>query len=232
MTARNEEILEQLIKAQRAIIFVLSSLAETRDPETGGHIKRIQEYSVLIAQVLRLTKDKEEINDLFIRNIYDCSVLHDIGKVGIPDAILQKQGPLTDEEYSTMKLHTVIGYNTLREAVSEIKDSPFVSMALDIILHHHENWDGSGYPAGLSKEEIPLCSRIVAFADYYDALVSKRPYKEAFTSQEAKEIILLNKHKFDPTIIDVFLENEEEFERIREDFSDIPPPVPNIRIEK
>lgn len=232
MTERDNELLEQLIKAQRAIIFVLSSLAETRDPETGGHIKRIQEYSVLLAQALRLTKDRKDIDDLFIRNIYDCSVLHDIGKVGIPDSILQKKGPLTTEEYEMMKLHTMIGYCTLQDAVAEIQDSPFVSMALDIILYHHENWDGSGYPLRLDGKKIPLCARIVAFADYYDALVSKRPYKEAFTPQEAKESILSNKHKFDPIILEVFLENEEEFERIREDFSDMLPPVPNIRIEK
>jgi len=207
---------EQLIKTQRAIIFALSSLSEIRDYGTGAHLKRIQEYSVLLVQLLR--EGSRRITDDYIRNIYDASVLHDIGKVGIEDSILLKNSSLTSKEFAVMKKHPVMGYKIFKGVTNEIGTNGLIKMALEIILYHHENWDGSGYPNGLSKSKIPLSARIVTIGDCYDALTSKRPYKKAFPHDTAIQIMKSNSNKFDPKIFSIFIENEEEFRKIREEF--------------
>lgn len=207
---------KKIIKTQRVIIFALSSLSEIRDHGTGIHLKRIQGYSVLLAQLLR--QHNRKINDNYIRNIYDASVLHDIGKVGIEDSILLKNRRLTIKEFEVMKEHPEIGYKIFKSVTKEIGTDGLIKLALEIILYHHENWDGSGYPRGLSKNRIPLSARIVMIGDCYDALTSERPYKEAFSHEKAISIMKEDSHKFDPRIFRIFLENEDEFRKIREEF--------------
>lgn len=211
---------EEVLKTQRTTIFALSSLADARDTETGDHLERIRNYSVLLMQLYKYKEDHMEISDRLLRDLYDSSVLHDIGKVGIPDYILLKKSSLTDEEFEIMKRHTIIGYDALRNASGDMGTDFFLNMAMDIILYHHERWDGNGYPKRLRGEDIPLCARIVAIVDVYDALTSKRPYKEAYSHERAIEIMKQEDGKFDPTLIKLFLENADQFNRIRMKFSE------------
>lgn len=211
---------EEVLKTQRATIFALSSLADARDSETGDHLERIRNYSVLLMQLYRLDEDHPEINARLLRDLYDSSVLHDIGKVGIPDYILLKKGSLTVEEFDVMKKHPVIGYDALRNASVDLGSDFFLNMAMDIILYHHERWDGGGYPYGLKGEDIPLSARIVSIADVYDALTSRRPYKEAFTHEKAIDIMSKEEGKYDPELFNLFLKNAEKFNKIRIEFSE------------
>ena len=152
--------------------------------------------------------------------IYLTSPLHDIGKVGVPDAVLLKPGRLSNDEFEIMKTHAALGAETLDAALKRYPSARFLKIARDIAATHHERWDGTGYPAGLSGSQIPLCGRIVSLADVYDALASKRSYKNAFSHQVARSIILegSNTH-FDPDVVDAFLQIEHEFLSIRERFS-------------
>jgi putative two-component system response regulator len=211
---------EEVLKTQRATIFALSSLADARDSETGDHLERIRNYSVLLMQLYRLDEDHPEINSRLLRDLYDSSVLHDIGKVGIPDYILLKKGSLTVEEFDIMKRHPVIGYDAIRNASVDLGSDFFLNMAMDIILYHHERWDGGGYPYGLKGEDIPLSARIVSIADVYDALTSRRPYKEAFTHEKAIDIMSKEEGKYDPELFNLFLKNAEKFNKIRIEFSE------------
>lgn len=204
------------------IIFSLAKLAESRDPETGAHLERMRDYCRIIAQHL---SDHDKYHDYvdgeYVQTIYLTSPLHDIGKVGIPDCVLLKPGRLTDREFGVMKHHTIIGGETLTAAAREHPEARFLRMARDIALSHHEQFDGSGYPYGLAGEEIPLSGRIVALADVYDALTTKRVYKSAFSHDVARSIILEGKGvHFDPDIVDGFVQNEEEFLAIRQRFAD------------
>ncbi len=210
----------QVIKTQKTTIFALSRLAETRDPETGNHLDRMRSYSVLLAQMLKYIGNHTEITNQYLRDLYDSSILHDIGKVGIPDVILLKDGFLSDNEYQTMKKHTVIGYESLKMASRDLGEDSFLNMAMDITLFHHERWDGKGYPYGLEKDEIPLAARIVAIADIYDALTSKRPYKEAYSSEKSFDIMKKEYYRFDPEIFEIFCDNYDEFNKIRTQLSD------------
>lgn len=207
---------EKIIKTQRAIILALSSLSEIRDRGTGAHLRRIQEYSVLLAQLLR--QGNKKINSEYIRNIYDASVLHDIGKVGVEDAILLKNRSLTEKEFKVMQEHPVIGHKIFKSVTKEIGTNTLIKLALEIILYHHENWDGSGYSEGLLGKKIPLSARIVTIGDCYDALTSERPYKKAFSHEQSIDIMKNNSFKFDPIIFRIFIENEDEFRKIREEF--------------
>ncbi len=216
VSARTEEVL----KTQRTTIFALSSLADARDTETGDHLERIRNYSVFLMQLYKYDGDHPELNARLLRDLYDSSVLHDIGKVGIPDEILLKKGSLTIEEFEIMKSHTAIGYEALKKASGDQGTDYFLSMAMDIILFHHERWDGKGYPSGLKGEEIPLTARIVSIADVYDALTSKRPYKEAFSHEKAIEIMKEEDGKYDPVLFNLFIENAEEFNKIRTKYSE------------
>ena len=211
---------EEVLKTQRATIFALSSLADARDSETGDHLERIRNYSVLLMQLCMMEEDHPEINARLLRDLYDSSVLHDIGKVGIPDYILLKKGSLTEEEFEVMKKHPVIGYDALRNASGDLGSDFFLNMAMDIILYHHERWDGAGYPYGLKGEDIPLSARIVSIADVYDALTSRRPYKEAFTHDKAIEIMKTEVGKYDPELFNIFIKNAEKFNNIRLEFSE------------
>lgn len=205
------------LEGRDIFIFSLAKLAESRDSDTGAHLERIREYSRVLTEQLSTTdKYKDVIDGDYIRTVYATSPLHDIGKVGIPDSILLKPGRLTKEEFEIMKSHTVIGFETLRSAVRNNPSAKFYRFAQDIVLNHHERWDGNGYPNGLAGEDIPLCGRIVSVADVYDALTTKRVYKDAFSHEKARSIILEGSGSaFDPDIVDAFVASEERFVTIR-----------------
>ena len=203
------------------VIFSLARLVESRDSETGNHLERIRHYSrELTTAILQLDDPPKEIDTLFQDNIFLTSPLHDIGKIGIPDYILLKPGALDDQEFEIMKKHSVIGFETLNEALQKYPKADYLRMSAEIALSHHERYDGGGYPHGLKGDAIPLSARIVALADVYDALVSKRVYKEAYQHDVARSIIENEKGKdFDPMIVDAFLSCEDKFKEIALRFS-------------
>jgi putative two-component system response regulator len=203
-------------------IFSMAKLAESRDPETGLHLERIQTYSrVLAEEIMARGSNPSPISHKFAELIYQTSPLHDIGKVGIPDHVLLKPGRLDDNEFEIMKKHTQIGAETLEATLKHYPGAEFLHLARDIAWAHHEKFDGGGYPRGLKGEEIPLCARIVALADVYDALTMKRCYKSAYPHDVARGIILKGEgDHFDPQVIQAFLKNEDRFQQIRETFSE------------
>jgi putative two-component system response regulator len=209
------------LESHEVTIFSLAKLAESRDQETGAHLERMREYCRVLADHLS-TQDKfrEEVDSDYVQLMYMTSPLHDVGKVGIPDKILLKPGPLTAEEFEIMKRHTVVGSKTLDAALDLHPEAKFLCMARDIARSHHERYDGSGYPDGLMGEDIPLCGRIVALADVYDALTTKRVYKPAFSHEKSREIIVkgMGSH-FDPDIVKAFLACEDRFVEILERFA-------------
>ena len=208
-----EEKVKEISESQMATIFALAKLAEFRDDDTGKHINRTQFLCRLIAEKLSIHyKYKNRISTGFIENLEKASPLHDIGKVGIKDAILLKPGKLTPAEFEEIKQHTTIGANKLREVFQNYPNNKFIEIGIEIAQSHHEKWDGGGYPDGLIGEDIPLSARIMALADVYDALRSKRVYKDAYSPKKACEIIIDERGKhFDPLVVDVFLEFEQEF---------------------
>ena len=213
------ESYRKLQNARMATILGLAKLAEYRDEGTGTHLERIREYAKIIAvELAKAPKYQDIITPDFIEDIYQSSILHDIGKVGIPDAVLLKPDKLTDEEFAVIKRHTTLGGDAIHAIEYQIEGQSFLHMGKEIAYNHHEKWDGSGYPAGLKNENIPLAARIVAVADVYDALTTERFYKRAFTHKKSSEIILgLKTTHFDPEIVDVFVKLEDKFNRIREE---------------
>ncbi|MFM4807699.1 HD domain-containing phosphohydrolase [Aeromonas hydrophila] len=207
---------DELNLTRDVAILGLASLAETRDNETGAHIIRTQYYvKVLAEQLSRSDWERYPLDDTTIDLLFKSAPLHDVGKVGIPDAILLKPGKLTDEEFAIMKRHPQIGADALASAEAQLGSNSFLRLAREISLTHHEKWDGSGYPAGLVGEAIPLSGRLMALADVYDALISKRVYKPAFSHEQARTIIVEGRGRhFDPAIVDAFLACEEEFRQI------------------
>ncbi len=210
----------QIERIQLVAVFSLAKLAESRDTETGDHLERVRSYTRAIATDLRKHGPyRNFITDGFVEALYRSSPLHDIGKVGIPDSILLKPGKLSKEEFDIMKTHTQIGGDTLRAADREAGGDFFLSMGRDIAYHHHEKWDGGGYPYGKKGEDIPLPARITAVSDVYDALSSKRPYKDAFSHEKSRGIILEGRGShFDPAMVDAFLASEDTFISIRSHF--------------
>jgi putative two-component system response regulator len=206
-------------------LFALAKLAESRDSETGAHVERVQSYSRLIARNLSdEVKAHHGVDEDYVRLLYQTSPLHDLGKVGIPDSILLKPGKLTPEEFKIMQTHTVVGAQTLDAALARFPNARFLQLAREIAATHHERFDGSGYPRGLAGEQIPLCGRIVAVADVYDALTSRRVYKAAMAHERAKEIILRDRGShFDPEVVNAFLRAEQQILVVRERLSDIVP---------
>ena len=209
---------EQLGKAHQATLESMALVAETRDTETGAHIVRTKEYVRLLARALsRREAYTRQIDDTFIEHLFHAAPLHDIGKVGIPDAILKKPAKLTFEEFETMKTHTVCGKEIIDNAISSYRENAILEIARNIAYCHHEKWDGSGYPVGLSGAAIPIEARLMAVADVYDALISRRYYKEAFSFEEAEGLILEGRGShFDPEIVDTFVELREEFRQVAE----------------
>ncbi len=204
------------LETREMVIFSMAKLAESRDPETGRHLERVQQYSLALTRRLALRpRYCHLIDDEFIRLVYETSPLHDIGKVGIPDSVLLKPGRLNDDEFNIMKTHTLIGAETLDASLQYNPDARFLQVARDIAVAHHERFDGTGYPYGLKGEAIPLAARIVALADVYDALTSKRVYKEAYSQLLARQLILQEAGAhFDPEIVAAFQDIEQEFAQI------------------
>jgi adenylate cyclase len=211
-----------LAQAQTAIIESLAALTETRDPETGGHIKRTQEYVRLLAEALRREPlFSRELTDETIAQLHQSAPLHDIGKVGVPDCILLKPDVLSAEEYEEMKKHALLGRQVIAAIQRKLGNRSFLATAHEIIYTHHEKWDGSGYPQGLKGEEIPLSGRLMAIADMYDALTSGRVYKEILPHAEAVRV--MSEHApthFDPRIFKMFLEICAEFQLVARKHAD------------
>ncbi len=214
---------EQLSKMQDATIMAMASLAETRDNETGNHIRRTQNYVAALArQLSEHPRFAHVLTEANIELLYKSAPLHDIGKVGIPDHILLKPGKLTSDEFEIMKLHTVYGRNTILSVEKHLGSSnDFLTFAREIAYSHQEKWDGSGYPENLVGEAIPVSARLMAVADVYDALISKRVYKPAFSHQEAMDIMKKGREShFDPDILDAFFQIEAAFRDIASMFRD------------
>ncbi|MFZ3003037.1 MAG: two-component system response regulator [Undibacterium umbellatum] len=219
----------KLAKMQDAIIMAMASLAETRDNETGNHIRRTQNYVAALARKLKgHARFSNDLTDENIDLLYKSAPLHDIGKVGIPDNILLKPDKLTSEEFEVMKLHTVYGRETIISVEKYLGESnEFLRFAREITYSHQEKWDGSGYPENLAGDAIPLSARLMAVADVYDALISRRVYKPAFSHEEAIGIMRKGHGThFDPDVLDAFLEITEEFRQIANQFKESDSHVP------
>jgi putative two-component system response regulator len=212
---------------QDTTIMALASLAETRDNETGNHLRRTQNYVKALAERLRLLPQfASQLDDATIELLYKSAPLHDIGKVGVPDAILLKPGKLTLEEFEIMKTHPALGHEAILNAERWLEDKAdsFLRFAREIAYTHHEKWDGSGYPRGLAGEAIPLSGRLMALADVYDALISRRVYKEPFSHEYAVDYILAQRGRhFDPVMVDCFREIADSFNEIALRFADEEP---------
>ncbi len=223
---------EQIKDTQSAAILGFARLTEYRDVDTGKHLERIREYTRVLATALsRLPRYSDYITPDYIEDLCLSSVLHDVGKVGIEDALLLKPGRLDHAEFEKMKLHATLGGEALRAVDQEIKRESFLTIGKEVAFYHHERWDGAGYPAGKKGEQIPLSARIVAVADVYDALTSRRTYKEALPHEEAIKVILSEKGThFDPDIVDVFEQNLETFRRIHmlETFKEHPASISDL----
>ncbi|TWT37794.1 Cyclic di-GMP phosphodiesterase response regulator RpfG [Posidoniimonas corsicana] len=210
------------LESRDLVIFTLAKLAESRDPETGAHLERVREYVRILSQrLMQNERFSSQVDHDFIQMMYLSSPLHDIGKVGIPDDVLLKPGRLTPEEMDRMKQHTVIGGRTLDAALASHPSASFLQVARDIAWTHHERYDGTGYPNQLAGDDIPLSGRIMALADVYDALTTKRVYKDAMPHAKAREIVLEGRGtQFDPCVVDAFLQCEQDFVRIKEALQD------------
>lgn len=217
-----EDRTNQLSVTQQVTVFSLAKLSESRDTETGTHLERIRAYTREIAlELAAWGRHPEATAEDFAQQLFQSSPLHDIGKVGIPDRILLKPAKLSGKEWEIMKTHTLIGGDTLKAADLEAGRDSFLAMGRDIAYYHHERWDGLGYPKGLAGDQIPLAARIVAVSDVYDALTSRRPYKEPLSHDTSKNIILDGRGTlFDPDIVDAFLARETRFVAIHTRYED------------
>jgi putative two-component system response regulator len=229
LTSQNRDLMdevlerrEELNRTKDATITCVASLAETRDPETGKHIQRTQEFvRVLAEQLSEQAHLRDYLNPYTIELLYKTAPLHDIGKVGVPDSILFKPGPLAADEWELMKKHTLFGYQALQRAQQEMGDCDFLQMAAEIAYYHHERWDGTGYPLQLAGDAIPISGRIMALADVYDALISQRVYKQPFSHETAAVIIRDSSGShFDPNMVKAFLEIERHFNSIAIELSE------------
>jgi len=213
----------EVVAIQDVTIMAMASLAETRDSDTGNHIRRTQHYVRALALALRgHPRFAGQLDEHAIDLLFRSAPLHDIGKVGIPDRILLKPGRLTPEEFAIMKRHAALGHAAIDQAERALgTDVGFLRMAKEIALSHHECWDGSGYPAGLRGDAIPVSARLMALADVYDALISRRVYKEGMPHARAAGIIREGRGgQFDPDVVDAFCALEEEFQSIARRYAD------------
>jgi putative two-component system response regulator len=213
----------EVMAIQDVTILAMASLAETRDSDTGNHIRRTQFYVKALAERLRgHVRFAATLTPYYITMLFKSAPLHDIGKVGIPDRILLKPGRFTPDEFEIMKTHTTLGRDAIRHAEESLGTQvDFLSMAKEIAYGHQEKWDGSGYPLGLAGDAIPISARLMAIADVYDALISRRVYKEGMPHEKAVEIITEGRGThFDPDITDAFLEIREEFRAIARRYAD------------
>lgn len=202
--------------AKLITILALAKLAEYRDDDTGLHLERIREYTKIITEEMAKKPNYNEyITAEYVKDIYYSCILHDIGKVAIPDGILLKPGKLTHEEFEVIKKHSILGGDVLADIEAQIGVQTFLTLGKEIAYYHHEKWNGTGYPKGLKGTEIPLSARIVSIADVYDALTSQRIYKNAFSHKKAKEVITIERERsFDPDVVDCFLSREYDFRKV------------------
>jgi response regulator RpfG family c-di-GMP phosphodiesterase len=213
---------DQLTRTQDATIFCLAGLAEIRDPETGQHLERTRLYIQAVARKLSENKrHRDLLTDSYIQVLYKSAPLHDIGKVGIDDHILLKPGKLTEDEFKIMKRHAHYSARALRKAEKSLGADSFLRIAIEIAASHHEKWDGTGYPRRLKGEAIPVSARLMAIADVYDALISRRVYKEPFSHKKSRSIILEGRGShFDPDVVDAFMLMEDRIMDIAKNFPD------------
>jgi len=224
MKQRTEELRQSnqsLEKLHRNLLFILADLVENRDKGTGGHVYRTIRYTeILMMGMMERGVYANEMMDWDIHNVLTSVALHDVGKIGTSDAILNKQGKLTEDEFNQMKMHSKDGADIIISVMSRIGSKRFLEDARLFAEFHHENWDGSGYPHGLSGTDIPLQGRIMAFADVYDALVSDRSYKKGIPDEEAVKIIMQDVgKKFDPMIAVVFYDLRDKFAAVHKEYS-------------
>jgi len=216
LTQLVENKTEKIVQLQDAILSTVAEMVEFRDDNTGGHIDRTQSYlRLLVENMMARGLYKEAVAVWDVNLLIQSAQLHDVGKISIPDSILNKPAKLTDEEFTTMKNHAELGKQAIKKIIDKVDESEFLHQAALMAYTHHERWDGKGYPQGLKGEEIPLQGRLMAIADVYDALISERPYKKAFTHEEAVKIISAGKYtQFDPLLTALFEDIEEEFRAI------------------
>nr|MCR4789148.1 HD domain-containing protein [Lachnospiraceae bacterium] len=207
---------EEIAHMQNGLIYVLADMVESRDKNTGDHVRKTAAYVRLITKKMKEKGLHSEIlTDEFIEDVVNSAPLHDVGKIMVSDVILNKPGRLTDEEFEKMKTHTTAGNKIIASAMSLVSDSGYLKEAKNLATYHHERWDGSGYPSGKAGEDIPLSARIMAVADVFDALVSKRSYKDPFPFEKAMDIIREGAGtQFDPEIAQVFMEAADEVKEI------------------
>ncbi len=215
---------EQVLRMQHNIIITMADIVENRDENTGGHIRRTAKYVEIIAIKLKAADLYGNIlTEQYIADMIIAAPLHDIGKIHIPDAVLKKEGRFTPEEYEIMKSHTTAGSTLLQQAESTLGESSYLDIAVQMAHYHHEWWNGRGYPDGLKGQDIPLCARIMAVADVFDAIVSQRCYKGAMSVDEAYELIRKDSGThFDPVVVDAFLEAREEITEVLHEFTEQP----------
>lgn len=214
---------EAISQMQNALIVTLADLVESRDENTGQHIKKTAAYvKIILNELKREGVYKEKLTDAFIENVVNSAPLHDIGKIAVPDSILNKPGKLTKEEFDLMKTHTTAGGKIIGSIIATVPDSKYLDEAKNLATYHHERWDGKGYPTGLAGENIPLSARVMAVADVFDALVSKRSYKEGFSYEKAFSIIEEESGThFDPKLVDAFFWAKDEVLRVADGFKNL-----------
>ncbi|MBQ9766131.1 MAG: HD domain-containing protein [Lachnospiraceae bacterium] len=227
LASRTARLLRSLLDAEtglkqfhKEMVMGFATLVENKDGSTGGHIKRTTTYVKLLAEELRNRGHySEELTDEYLENLYRAAPMHDIGKISVPDVVLQKPGKLTDEEFEIIKQHTVSGGRIVKETFGHLENEDYTKMAYEVARFHHEKWNGKGYPDGLKEEEIPLCARIMAIADVFDAVSEKRCYRDAMPLEKCFSIIEEGRGQaFEPLLVDVFLDIrsqvESEHERV------------------
>ena len=214
---------ETISKIQNGLILVLADMVESRDKCTGDHVRKTAEYARIIMEHMRkIGVYPEAMTDTFCQDVINSAPLHDVGKIHVSDTLLNKPGRLTDEEYDEMKSHTTAGSEILERAIETVGagESGYLHEARNLAEYHHERWDGKGYPTGLSGEQMPLSARIMAVADVFDALVSRRSYKAPFTFERAMEIIQEGAGtQFDAEIVRAFVDASDEIRKVAEDLS-------------
>ncbi len=211
-----KEQVAHIEELQYAVVYSMSEMVERRDHTTGGHIMRTSKYLKVLMQKLVEDSPYSKQLSLIDINLYaHAAQMHDVGKISISDQILLKEGKLTDEEYDIMKKHAYFGYDIIKSSVKDVKNFEFLEIAANFALSHHEKWDGTGYPNKLKELDIPLCGRMLAIADAYDAIISKRPYKTAKSHDDAVDIIVSERgRQFDPAMVDAFIAVSDKFEEI------------------
>lgn len=205
----------QLSHSHNEMVMGFATLVENKDGSTGGHIKRTTAYVKLLAEELRNRGFyKEELTDEYLENLYRAAPMHDIGKIAVPDLVLQKPGKLTDEEFEVIKTHTVKGGNIIKDTFGHLENEQYTNMAFEVARYHHEKWNGKGYPDGLKRKEIPLGARIMAIADVFDAVSEKRCYRDAMPLDKCFEIISDGSGQaFEPLLVEVFLDIRDKVEK-------------------